>query len=79
MSGTSDFKYLLCQAPLISDFRCLLPENEYFLKSGNRIMTEDTDCVNMCLKIILPKNKKIFKSGNRGWHHAAYSKKKVFR
>ena len=40
-------------------------------------MTEDTDCVNMCLKIILPKNKKIFKSGNRGWHHAAYSKKKV--
>ena len=24
-------------------------------------MTEDTDCVNMCLKIILPKNKKIFK------------------
>lgn len=38
-------------------------------------MTEDTDCVNMCLKIILPKIK-IFKSGNRGWHHAAYSKKK---
>lgn len=28
-------------------------------------MTEDTDCVNMCLKIILPKNKKISKSGNR--------------
>ena len=63
----------------ISDFRCLLPENEYFLKSGNRIMTEDTDCVNMCLKIILPKNRKNSKSGNRGWHHAAYSKKKVFR
>lgn len=42
-------------------------------------MTEDTDCVNICLKIILPKNKKISKSGNRGWHHAAYSKKKVFR
>jgi hypothetical protein len=40
-------------------------------------MTEDTDCVNICLKIILPK--KISKSGNRGWHHAAYSKKKVFR
>ena len=50
-----------------------------FLKSGNRIMTEDTDCVNMCLKIILPKNRKNSKSGNRGWHHAAYSKKKVFR
>ena len=65
--------------PLISDFRCLLPENEYFLKSGNRIMTEDTDCVNICLKIILPKNRKNTKSGNRGWHHAAYSKKKVFR
>ena len=29
-------------------------------------MTEDTDCVNICLKIILPKNKKISKSGNRG-------------
>ena len=72
-------KILLCQAPLISDFRCLLPENEYFLKSGNRIMTEDTDCVNICLKIILPKNRKNSKSGNRGWHHAAYSKKKVFR
>ena len=42
-------------------------------------MTEATDCVNLCLKIILPKNKKISKSGNRGWHHAAYSKKKVFR
>ena len=56
-----------------------LPENEYFLKSGNRIMTEDTDCVNICLKIILPKNRKNSKSGNRGWHHAAYSKKKVFR
>ena len=71
--------YLLCQTPLISDFRCLLPENEYFLKSGNRIMTEDTDCVNICLKIILPKNRKNSKSGNSGWHHAAYSKKKVFR
>ena len=69
----------LMALPLISDFRCLLPENEYFLKSGNRIMTEDTDCVNMCLKIILPKNRKNSKSGNRGWHHAAYSKKKVFR
>ena len=42
-------------------------------------MAEDTDCVNMCLKIILPKNKKISKSGNRRWHHAAYGKKKVFR
>lgn len=39
-------------------------------------MTEDTDCVNICLKIILPKNRKNSKSGNRGWHHAAYSKKK---
>lgn len=29
-------------------------------------MTEDTDCVNICLKIILPKNKKISKSGNTG-------------
>lgn len=26
-------------------------------------MTEDTDCVNMCLKIILPKNKKFLKVG----------------
>ena len=26
-----------------------LPENEYFLKSGNSLMTEDTDRVNMCL------------------------------
>lgn len=42
-------------------------------------MAEDTDCVNMCLKIILPKNKKISKSGNRRWHHVAYGKKKVFR
>ena len=42
-------------------------------------MTEDTDCVNICLKIILPKNRKNSKSGNSGWHHAAYSKKIVFR
>ena len=42
-------------------------------------MTEDTDCVNMCLKIVLPKNEKKSKNGNRRWCHAAYSKKKVFR
>ena len=42
-------------------------------------MTEGIECDNISLLNILPKNKKISKSGNRGWHHAAYSKKKVFR
>ena len=42
-------------------------------------MTEDTDCVNMCLKIILPKNEKNSKNGNRRWRYAAYRKTKVFR
>lgn len=57
----------------------LLPKNELFLKSGNRIMTEGTDCVKMCLENILPKNEIFSKNGNRRWRYAAYRKTKVFR
>ena len=43
-------------------------------------MTEDTDCVNICLKIILPKNRKKFeKVGIGDGTMQLIVRKKVFR